>query len=35
LWLTDGENRVLRCKLEPPEVKALSAQLRKFFERVG
>ena len=35
LWLTDTENRVLRCKLEPPELKALYEQLGRFFEKVG
>jgi hypothetical protein len=35
LWLTDVDNRVLRCALETPEVKALYDQLGKFFERVG
>ena len=35
LWLTDDENRVLRCKLEDPEVKALYKELGEFFERVG
>ena len=29
-WLTDEDNRVLRCKLEPPEIRALSEQLQKF-----
>jgi len=31
LWFTDPENRVLRCKLEPAEVKALYEQIGKFF----
>ena len=35
LWLTDADNRVLRCKLEPSELKALYEQLGKFFEKVG
>jgi len=35
LWFTDADNRVLRCKLEPPELKALYEQLGKFFEKVG
>ena len=35
LWLTDAENRVLRCRLEPLEIKALYARLGRFFERVG
>jgi hypothetical protein len=35
LWFTDADNRVLRCKLEPPELRALYEQLQKFFGRVG
>jgi hypothetical protein len=35
LWLTDADNRVLRCKLEPPEIQALYMQLKKFFEQTG
>ena len=35
LWLTNADSRVLRCKLEPPELRALYEQLQKFFEKVG
>ena len=35
LWLTNTDNRVLRCKLEPPEIQALYEQLQKFVEKVG
>ncbi len=35
LWLTNADNRVLRCRLEPAEIKALYEQLRKFFEQAG
>jgi hypothetical protein len=35
LWLTDPENRVLRCALDPSEAKTLYEELGKFFERVG
>ena len=34
LWMTDADNRVLRCRLEPAELKALYEQLGKFFEEV-
>ena len=35
LWITDPENRVLRCALEDHEVQALYQQLSRFFEKVG
>jgi hypothetical protein len=35
LWLTDAENRVLRCKLERPEIQVLYEQLKKFFEQTS
>jgi hypothetical protein len=32
LWFTDADNRVLRCKLEPAELRTLYDQLKKVYE---
>ena len=33
LWITDEENRVIRCALERPEVTALSEGIAKYLNK--